>query len=141
MSGAFDTSNIKVGQMCDIWKNRAWPAVDARTSFFLIFSQFDLFFPEKVIKIGVFCTFLHCEGTLGLWKGFIHSLLTFKIFSMRPYLTYLQRKKKSFLKPARKTSQFRPSLEGGTPGRVIGPPQAPPFEKQPKMRFGGHKYA
>ena len=25
---------------------------------FLIFFQFDLFFPEKVIKIGVFCTFL-----------------------------------------------------------------------------------
>ena len=58
VSGAFDTPNIKVGQMCDIWKNRSWSAVDARTSFFLIFFQFDLFFPEKVIKIGVFCTFL-----------------------------------------------------------------------------------
>ena len=43
MSGAFDTPNIKVGQMCDIWKNRPWSAVDARTSYFLIFSQFDLF--------------------------------------------------------------------------------------------------
>ena len=114
VSGAFDTPNIKVGQMCDIWKNRSWSAVDARTSFFFIFSQFDLFFQEKVIKIGFFCTFLHCEGTLGLWKGFIHSLLTFKIFSMRPYLTYLQRKKKSFLKPTRKTSQFCPSLEALT---------------------------
>ena len=50
MSGAFDTPNIKVGQMCDIWKNRSWSAVDARNSFFLIFTQFDLFFPEKVIK-------------------------------------------------------------------------------------------
>ena len=97
VSGAFDTPNIKVGQMCHIWENRPWSAVDARTSFFLIFSQFDLFFPEKVTKIGVFCTFLHCEGTLGLWKGFIHSLLTFKIFSMRPYLTYLQRKKKLYM--------------------------------------------
>ena len=54
MSGAFDTPNIKVGQMCDIWKNRPWSTVDARNSFFLIFSQFDLFFPEKVIKIGGF---------------------------------------------------------------------------------------
>ena len=54
VSGAFDTPNIKVGQMCDIWKNRPWSGVDARTSFFLIFSQFDLFFPGKVIKIGVF---------------------------------------------------------------------------------------
>ena len=58
VSGAFDTTNIKVGQMCDIWKNRSWSAVDTRNSFFLIFSQFDLFFPEKVIKIGFFCTFL-----------------------------------------------------------------------------------
>ena len=57
MSGAFDTPNIKVGQMCDIWKNRSWSAVDARNSFFLIFFQFDLFFPEKVIKIGVFAHF------------------------------------------------------------------------------------
>ena len=58
VSGAFYTPNIKVGQMCDIWKNRSWSAVDARTSFFKIFFQFDLFFPEKVIKIGFFCTFL-----------------------------------------------------------------------------------
>ena len=58
VSGAFDTPNIKVGQMCDIWKNRSWSAVDARNSFFFISFQFDLFFPEKVIKIGVFCTFL-----------------------------------------------------------------------------------
>ena len=58
VSRAFDTPNIKVGQMCDIWKNRSWSAVDARNSFFLIFFKFDLFFPEKVIKIGVFCTFL-----------------------------------------------------------------------------------
>ena len=58
VSVAFDTPNIKVGQMCDIWKNRSWSAVDARNSFFLISFQFDLFFPEKVIKIGVFCTFL-----------------------------------------------------------------------------------
>ena len=43
VSGAFYTPNIKVGQMCDIWKNRPWSAVDARTSFFKIFSQFDLF--------------------------------------------------------------------------------------------------
>ena len=50
MSGAFDTPNIKVGQMCDIWKNRPWSAVDARTSFFLIFFQFDLFFPRKSDK-------------------------------------------------------------------------------------------
>ena len=111
VSGAFDTSDIKVGQMCDIWKNRSWSAVDARNSFSCIFSQFDLFFPEKVIKIGVFCTFLYCEGTLGLWKGFIHSLLTFKIFLMRPYLTYLQRKKKLCIIGAHKTSQFHPSLE------------------------------
>ena len=58
VSRVFYTPNIKVGQMSDIWKNRSWSAVDARTSFFLIFSQFDLFFPGKVIKIGVFCTFL-----------------------------------------------------------------------------------
>ena len=58
VSRAFDNPNIKVGQMCDIWKNRPWSAVAARTSFFKIFSQFDLFFPGKVIKIGVFCTFL-----------------------------------------------------------------------------------
>ena len=58
VSGAFYTPNIKVGQMCDICKIRSWSAVDACTSFFLIFSQFDLFFPGKVIKIGVFCTFL-----------------------------------------------------------------------------------
>ena len=58
VSGAFDTPNIKVGQMCDIWKNRSWSAVDARNSFFLISVQFDLFFPEKMIKIGIFCTFL-----------------------------------------------------------------------------------
>ena len=58
VSIAFDTPNIKVGQMCDIWKNRSWSAVDARNSFFLISFQFDLFFPEKVIKIGFFCTFL-----------------------------------------------------------------------------------
>ena len=43
--------------MCDIWKNWSWSTVDARTSFFLILSQFDLFFPEKVIKIGVFAHF------------------------------------------------------------------------------------
>ena len=49
VSGAFDIPNIKVGQMCDICKNRLWSAVDARNSFFLIFFQFDLFFPEKVI--------------------------------------------------------------------------------------------
>ena len=97
--------------MCDIWKNRSWSAVDAHNSFFLIFFQFDLFFPQKVIKIGVFCTFLHCQGTLGLWKGFIHSLLTFKIFSMRPHLTYLQRKQKLYIIGAHKTSQFCPSLE------------------------------
>ena len=54
VSRAFDTPNIKVDQMCDIWKNRSWSAVDARNSFFLIFFQFDLFFAEKVIKIGVF---------------------------------------------------------------------------------------
>ena len=47
VSGAFDTPNIKVGQMCDIWKNRSWSAVDARNSFFKKFFQFDLFFPEK----------------------------------------------------------------------------------------------
>ena len=58
VSRAFDTPNIKVGQMCDIWKNRSWSTVDTHNSFFLIFFQFDLFFPEKVIKIGVFCTFL-----------------------------------------------------------------------------------
>ena len=58
VSVAFDTPNIKVGQMCDICKNRSWSAVDARNSFFFISFQFDLFFPEKVIKIGVFCTFL-----------------------------------------------------------------------------------
>ena len=58
VSGGFDTPKIKVGQMCDIWKNRSWSAVDAGNSFFLIFFQFDLFFPEKVIKIVVFCTFL-----------------------------------------------------------------------------------
>ena len=57
VSGAFYTPNIKVGQMCDIWKNRSWSAVDACTSFFLFFSQFDLFFPGKVIKIGVFAHF------------------------------------------------------------------------------------
>ena len=34
VSGAFDTPNIKVGQMCDIWKNRSWSAVDACNSFF-----------------------------------------------------------------------------------------------------------
>ena len=34
VSGAFDTPNIKVGQMCDIWKNRPWSTVDSRTSFF-----------------------------------------------------------------------------------------------------------
>ena len=58
VSGAFDTPNIKVGQMCDMWKNRSWSAVDARNSFFFISFQFDLFFPQKVIKIGVFSTFL-----------------------------------------------------------------------------------
>ena len=55
---AFDTPNIKVGQMCDIWKNRSWSAVDARNSFFLFISNLTSFFPEKVIKIGAFCTFL-----------------------------------------------------------------------------------
>ena len=54
VSGAFDTPNLKLGQMSDIWKNRSWSAVDARNSFFFIFSQFDLFFPGKVIKIEVF---------------------------------------------------------------------------------------
>ena len=54
MSGAFDTPNIKVGQMCDIWKNRSWSAVDARNSFFLIFSNLTSFFREKVIKIVFF---------------------------------------------------------------------------------------
>ena len=58
VSGAFDTPNMKMGQMRDIWKNRSWSAVDARNSFFLISFQFDLFFPQKVIKIGVFPTFL-----------------------------------------------------------------------------------
>ena len=43
VSVAFDTPNIKVGQMCDIWKNRSWSAVDAHNSFFLISFQFDLF--------------------------------------------------------------------------------------------------
>ena len=33
MSRAVDTPNIKVGQMCDIWKNRSWSTVDARNSF------------------------------------------------------------------------------------------------------------
>ena len=47
VSIAFDTPNIKVGQMCDIWKNTSWSAVDARNNFFLISFQFDLFFPEK----------------------------------------------------------------------------------------------
>ena len=32
-------------------------AVDAHNSFFLISFQFDLIFPEKMIKIGIFCTF------------------------------------------------------------------------------------
>ena len=54
MSRAFDTPKIKVGQMCDIWKNRPWSAVDARTSFFKIFSQFDLFFSRKKDKNRVF---------------------------------------------------------------------------------------
>ena len=52
VSRAFDTPNIKVGQMCDIWKNRSWSTVDARNSFLKKCFQFDLFFPEKVIKIG-----------------------------------------------------------------------------------------
>ena len=43
VSGAFDTPNLKLGQMSDIWKNRSWSAVDACNSFFLIFSPFDLF--------------------------------------------------------------------------------------------------
>ena len=37
VSVAFDTPNIKVGQMCCIWKNRSWSAVDARNSFFFYF--------------------------------------------------------------------------------------------------------
>ena len=37
VSVAFDTPNIKVGQMCDIWKNRSWSAVDARKFFFDFF--------------------------------------------------------------------------------------------------------
>ena len=37
VSGAFDTPNIKVGQMCDMWKNRSWSAVDAHNSFFDFF--------------------------------------------------------------------------------------------------------
>ena len=34
VSGAFDTPSVKVGQMCDIWKNRSWSAVDAYNSCF-----------------------------------------------------------------------------------------------------------
>ena len=45
--------------------------------------------------------------------------------------------KKSLQKPAHRDLTIS-SLPWG---RVIGPPQAPPFEKQPKMKFGGHKYA
>ena len=73
MSGAFDTPNIKVGQMCDIWKNRSWSAVDACNSFFKIFFQFDLFFPEKVIKIGGFLhislLYIKVGQILGLLKN------------------------------------------------------------------------
>ena len=43
MSGAFDTPNIKVGQMCDIWKNRSWSAVDVCNRFFWIFSNLTSF--------------------------------------------------------------------------------------------------
>ena len=73
MSGAFDTPNIKVGQMCDIWKNRSWSTVHARNSFFWIFFQFDLFFPEKVIKIVVFLhispLYIKVSQILGLSKN------------------------------------------------------------------------
>ena len=47
VSGAFDTPNIKVSQMCDIWKHRSWSAVDACNSFFLFLSNLTSFFQKK----------------------------------------------------------------------------------------------
>ena len=46
--------NIKVGQISVLSQNGSWSVVDARNSLFLNFSQFDLFFPPKMIKIGFF---------------------------------------------------------------------------------------
>ena len=45
---------IKVGQILELSKNGSWVLVDARRFFFPNILLFDLFFPEKVIKIGVF---------------------------------------------------------------------------------------
>ena len=50
VSRAFDNPNIKVGQMCDIWKNRPWSAVPARTSFFFDFFPIWPLFSRKSDK-------------------------------------------------------------------------------------------
>ena len=50
VSGAFDTPNIKVDQMCDIWKNRSWSAVDAHNRFLFDFFPIWPLFSRKSDK-------------------------------------------------------------------------------------------
>ena len=52
VSGGANLGNIKVGQIFALSQNGSWALVDARNSLFLNFPQFDLFFLQKMIKIG-----------------------------------------------------------------------------------------
>ena len=73
MSGAFDTPNMKVGQMCDIWKNRPWSAVDARTSLFFDFFPIWPLFSRKSDKnrgfLHISPLYIKVGQSLGLTKN------------------------------------------------------------------------